>query len=99
MKPYLNLLILLSVFGCTSTKDVRPGADGIHKVMIRGEEGDLTEEEAYAQAEKYCSQQNKKIFVMTNFTQTKAKSKIVQNAKAAFKESEGSKTDITFQCK
>jgi hypothetical protein len=56
IKVVFGLLILSA---CAHHRDVRPGADGIHKVIVRGEDGEAGARDAISQANHYCEQQHK----------------------------------------
>lgn len=54
-------LTVLALSGCATYKDVRPSADGIHKVKILKDNGKDASREAIEQANNYCEkEQNKK---------------------------------------
>lgn len=55
--PFLALstLTLLAV-GCAHHRDVRPGAEGVNRVVIRGPDRGPLERDAISQAEHYCEQ-------------------------------------------
>lgn len=50
------LLPLLSLVSCASHEHVRAGADGVHRVVIRGTEKETVEKEAISEAESFCSE-------------------------------------------
>lgn len=54
--------------GCAHHPDVRPGADGIHRVVIRSTAKEKAERDAISQAENYCSQTNLAVAVMDEKT-------------------------------
>ncbi|MCC6278680.1 MAG: hypothetical protein IT289_12260 [Oligoflexia bacterium] len=54
----VTLGFLLS--SCGHHRDVRPGADGVHKVTVRGEEKEEAERSAISQAEHYCKEFEKR---------------------------------------
>ncbi len=58
-KNLLFTLTALFIAGCASYDHVRPGADGIHRVVIRGEEKESVESAAIAEANNYCKEFNK----------------------------------------
>lgn len=49
------IILTLIIAGCAHHKDVRPGANGINRVVIVSE-GDEGQREAIAQAEHYCKE-------------------------------------------
>lgn len=52
---FFTLLTLPFVFvGCAHHADVRPGAKGIHRVLIRADDRDNGERDAVRQAKSYC---------------------------------------------
>lgn len=58
MKKLLMLLALSTLAACAHHRDVRPGADGNHKVMLKTEDKDEGYREAMSQAEHYCKEKN-----------------------------------------
>lgn len=74
-----TLFILVS---CAHHKDVRPGVDGVHRVIIKAEQ-DEGQREALSQAEHYCQEQNKHAAIVEekqNYT-GKVKEETYQNGK------------------
>lgn len=59
MKNVILLLTLILIASCASHDHVRPGADGIHKVVIRGEEKDTVERMAIDEANNFCKEYHK----------------------------------------
>ena len=59
MKPnfYLFSLILI-LSSCASSEHVRPGADGIHHVVIRGTDKTEVEQHAIREAKCFCGDRN-----------------------------------------
>ena len=55
-KRLFALASLLVLFGCAHHRDVRPGADGIHRVVIQSEDTDQGGKEAIRQAQHYCEE-------------------------------------------
>lgn len=55
--PLLGLALLISA--CAHHRDVRPGADGINRVMLRGPDREPIERDAISQANHYCDQYKK----------------------------------------
>jgi hypothetical protein len=62
-KKWINLSLLsLSVLGlgaCAHHRDVRPGTEGVHRVVITTEDTDEGARDAIAQANHYCKQYDK----------------------------------------
>jgi hypothetical protein len=59
MKKLLLVVGLLSLASCAHHRDVRAGADGIHKVIVREEEKEEAEQSAISQANHFCEEQQK----------------------------------------
>jgi hypothetical protein len=63
MRTFIRLLIaslfVISFASCAHHRDVRPGADGIHRVVVRAQDKDQAERNAISQAEHYCEQSQK----------------------------------------
>lgn len=58
----MKILIFLTVLflsSCATHHHVRPGTDGIHRVIIRGEEKEVVEREAINEANNFCDEYNK----------------------------------------
>ncbi len=49
-------LILALLAGCAHHPDVRPGAGGVHRVVVRAAEEQRAEQSALQQARSYCKQ-------------------------------------------
>jgi hypothetical protein len=63
-KRLLALVSLVAVFGCAHHRDVRPGADGIHRVVVVGEDTDEASKSAIKQSQHYCEEKKKEaVFV------------------------------------
>lgn len=58
-KNYLLVLTLFLISSCASYDHVRPGVDGIHRVVIRGEEKEAVERDSIDEANNYCKEYNK----------------------------------------
>lgn len=54
MKKLALFSMLLVLAACAHHRDVRPGANGIHKVVTRGPDKDAVERDAISQAQNYC---------------------------------------------
>ena len=50
---------LILVSGCAHHRDVRPGANGINRVVIQSEGGEKGKRDAIAQANDFCKEQGK----------------------------------------
>ena len=57
-RKYLVLAACLIGFSCAHHRDVRPGADGIHRVIVRSED-DEGSRDALSQANHYCEKVQK----------------------------------------
>ncbi len=57
----LALAIFSFIFlsGCAHHRDVRPGADGTHRVLIHTDNQEQAAQDAISQANHFCEQQNK----------------------------------------
>jgi hypothetical protein len=60
-KQILGLLAVASLFtvGCAHHRDVRPGAEGIHRVVLSSDNDDDAERDAISQAETFCEKRGK----------------------------------------
>ena len=56
---FTSCLTAFLLSGCAHHRDVRPGADGVHKVVIPTPDQDEGSQEAIAQANHYCESMNK----------------------------------------
>ena len=58
MKKILGVVALLSfsLVSCAHHRDVRPGADGVNRVVVRSQDKDQAERSAISQAEDFCKQ-------------------------------------------
>ncbi|WP_413560809.1 hypothetical protein [Bdellovibrio sp. HCB209] len=59
---YFTIIAAIATFGfgCAHHRDVRPAADGIHKVLLSVEDKDEGYRNAMSQAEDYCEQYKKR---------------------------------------
>ncbi|MGZ3769944.1 MAG: hypothetical protein ACXVCP_08085 [Bdellovibrio sp.] len=64
MSRYLLILAGLLLTSCAHHRDVRPGEDGLHRVILQEEDANNGYRNASTQAEHYCSQFNKTAFVV-----------------------------------
>lgn len=59
----LKIVLLGLIVGCLSAcathKDVRPGVDGVHRVVIQTDDTEAGAREAIRQANNFCKEQNK----------------------------------------
>lgn len=88
MKKFLFTILALGfVAGCAHHRDVRPGVDGIHRVVIQTEGDESQKRDAIDQANHFCKEQNKyAAFISENQTYTgKVDEKTYNNGKAASK--------------
>lgn len=56
MKKVLLLVCSLFLASCAHHRDVRPGADGVHRVVVATEDTDQGSRNAIDQANHYCKQ-------------------------------------------
>jgi hypothetical protein len=66
--PYAHLSILMMLgllASCAHHRDVRPGVDGVHRVLIKTADGDAGAQEAIEQANHYCKKHNKEAAFIT----------------------------------
>lgn len=56
IQTLVGLFLFIFLLGCAHHRDVRPGAEGIHRVTIPTDEPEETTREAIAQAEHYCKE-------------------------------------------
>ncbi len=54
-----SLFISAFIFSCAHHRDVRPGADGLHKVTTRGPEDSTSARSALSQAQHFCKERQK----------------------------------------
>ena len=52
----LSTALLFLVASCAHHRDVRPGYDGVHSVLVRSQEKEWADREAISQANHFCSQ-------------------------------------------
>lgn len=81
------MALLLFLGACAHHRDVRPGADGVHRVLIRAEDTDEGGREAISQANHFCKQ-SKKMAAVVNEEQKYTgdmDEKTYKNAKRATK--------------
>lgn len=56
---YLSSVFLFSLLvSCAHHRDVRPGTEGIHRVITRGPDKQQVEQSAISQANHFCEQRN-----------------------------------------
>jgi hypothetical protein len=63
LKKIILITTLTVLSSCAHHKDVRPGADGIHRVVVKAD-GDEGQRNALDQAKDYCDQFNKSIGII-----------------------------------
>lgn len=56
---FLLGLVGIGFFGCAHHRDVRPGVDGIHRVVIKSDNTEDSKRDAIAQANHYCESKGK----------------------------------------
>ncbi len=57
MKMFLGLIgISLALSACAHHRDVRPGADGIHRVVVKAEDTEEGAQDAIKQANHFCEE-------------------------------------------
>lgn len=61
---FLGFAMILSA--CAHHRDVRPGADGIHRVVVKTEDRDQGFREGMSQAEHYCKEKGNASPVIVN---------------------------------
>jgi hypothetical protein len=54
LNSFFIIFPLLFIYSCASSRHVRPGADGVHKVVIRGTDKESVEEQAIREAKSFC---------------------------------------------
>jgi len=59
MKYILSLSCMVLLASCAHHRDVRPGADGVHRVLLTAEDTESGAQEAIAQANHFCEQRGK----------------------------------------
>lgn len=57
---------VLVLSGCAHHKDVRPGGDGIHRILVEAEEQEDASRDALSQAQHYCESIDKKTAAVIN---------------------------------
>lgn len=65
MEKNIILLFILFISSCAHHKDVRPGADGIHKVVITTDDKEDGSRNAIDQANNYCKEFNKSAAIVS----------------------------------
>lgn len=59
MKLLCFFILLSTIFvGCAHHRDVRPGTEGVHRVVIQTDDTDKGSREAISQANHYCKERN-----------------------------------------
>lgn len=63
---FLSLSITVLLFAaCAHHRDVRPGADGINKVVVASEDEESGAQNALSQARHYCESKNKEAAIVS----------------------------------
>lgn len=57
--PAVFFLLFAGLVGCAHHRDVRAGADGLHRVVVQTDDSEEGTREAIAQANHFCEQRNK----------------------------------------
>ena len=86
------LFTALFFSACAHHRDVRPGADGLHRVVVQAEDADEGSRDAISQANHFCKQQDKyAAFVdeKKNYTGTNMNESDYNKAKTASKVAQG----------
>lgn len=65
-----NVLVLLcfvviNLVSCAHHRDVRPGVDGVHRVVIKSDDHDKGTQDAIAQANHFCEQKGKSAAIIS----------------------------------
>lgn len=58
-KPIVFLFVTLLITACAHHRDVRPGAEGVHRVVVPAEDEHSGSQNAISQANHFCKEQNK----------------------------------------
>ena len=59
MKSLYTIIFALALIGCAHHRDVRPGADGIHRVTLQTDDTEAASRDAIEQANHYCKEKKK----------------------------------------
>jgi hypothetical protein len=59
LKRSFAIISLLILGACAHHRDVRPGSDGVHRVVVRAEETEEGSRDALSQANHFCKEYNK----------------------------------------
>ncbi len=54
LQLFVPVVGLLAIISCAHHRDVRPGSDGTHRVVVRTEDNEEGERNAISQANHYC---------------------------------------------
>ena len=55
-KAFVLSLAVLGLASCAHHQDVRPGANGVHRVLIHTDDSEVGSQEAIRQANNYCDE-------------------------------------------
>ncbi len=58
MIRFALFVLMLLIVSCAHHRDVRPGADGVHRVQIQTDDVESSTRDAISQANHYCKQKN-----------------------------------------
>ena len=58
-KAFVLSLAVLGLASCAHHQDVRPGANGVHRVLIHTDDSEVGSQEAIRQANNYCEEKKK----------------------------------------
>jgi hypothetical protein len=95
MKKFIFMIFLTFLFGCAHHRDVRPGSEGLHRVVVKAEQKDEGYRDAMSQANHFCEQQKKYAVIVDEkssytgsmnedtYQKTKTASKIAQGVGGA----------------
>lgn len=61
--------LLLTLASCGHHRDVRPGVDGVHRVVVSAEDKMAGSQEALRQAKHYCKETNREAAIMKESAQ------------------------------
>lgn len=88
---FIFIFALLGLAACGHHRDVRAGADGVHRVIVKAEDPDEGARDAIAQANHFCDQSKKQAaFIEENKQYTGTmKEADYQTAKTASKVAQG----------
>lgn len=59
MTVIFGMIAIMNLASCAHHRDVRPGVDGIHRVVVKSDDHDEATRDAIAQANHYCEEKGK----------------------------------------